>query len=439
MGGPTDSFLWKRAREVFDTVVELPPAERAARVADVCGGDDILRAEVESLLAHADEGADEILSAILERAAEAALDRPALQVGQTILHYAITGALGQGGMGVVWKATDRTLGREVALKVLPSAVARDPMRLARLNREAKLLASLNHPNVANIYSLHESDGTRFLTMEYVEGDDLATCLARKPLPLPDVLSIARQIADGLEEAHDKGIVHRDLKPANVKMTPSGKIKVLDFGLAKAVGSDDILDHEHDSTSVDASTMMTTRAGHVVGTAGYMAPEQARGLVVDRRADVWSFGVILFEMLARQRPFDGATITDVLSAVVTREPDWSWLPPATPPTLERLIRRCLTKDPRQRLRDIGEARIVLDDLLSGREEPTIAGAPAPGRSGRRTVMALLGGMTAGVLGCLAVVAGIRRRTCHAAVQRRVTARPAHRGCARCQSTDHRVVA
>lgn len=396
MGGPTDSFQWKRAREVFDAVVELPQTERHTRVVDLCGGDEILRADVESLLAHADDGADEILSAILERAAEAALDRPAFRVGQTILHYAITGALGQGGMGVVWKATDHTLGREVALKVLPSAVARDPLRLARLNREAKLLAALNHPNVAHIYSLHESEGTRFLAMEYVEGEDLAACLARQPLPLPDVLSIARQIADGLEEAHDKGIVHRDLKPANVKIRPSGKIKVIDFGLAKAVGSDDSVEQEQGTTSFVASTtVMTTHAGHVLGTAAYMAPEQARGLVVDRRADIWSFGVILFEMLARARPFIGVTITDVLSAVVAREPDWSQLPPATPPTLARLIQRCLTKDPRQRLRDIGEARIVLDALLSGRDEAPIA--PAPGKTGRRTVMALLAGTSAGVLG------------------------------------------
>jgi Tol biopolymer transport system component/predicted Ser/Thr protein kinase len=391
MSGPTDPLLWKRAREAFDAVVDLPVSQRQARLAVLCDGDPALHAEVESLLVHAD-APHEVLSAILEQAAQSVFDCSTWQIGQTILHYQVTGELGQGGMGVVWKATDRTLGREVAIKVLPSAVSRDPVRLARLDREAKLLASLNHPNVASIYSLHESDGTRFLTMEYVEGNDLAARLARGPLPVPDVLSIARQVADGLEEAHEKGIVHRDLKPANVKITSAGKVKVLDFGLAKAVGRD--VGATEADTPIDAADVstLTTRAGLVLGTAAYMAPEQARGLPVDRRADIWSFGVLLFEMLTGHRPFDGATITDVLSAVVSREPDWTTLPPATPARLERLIQRCLAKDPHQRLRDIGEARVALEDLIGGRDD-TFDARP-PRRSGRRdAVMAVLGATAA----------------------------------------------
>jgi predicted Ser/Thr protein kinase len=393
MSGQTDPLFWKRARAAFDAIADLPPSQREAQLAALCEGDAALRAEVESLLAHADT--PDAVPAILERAAQRVFDGSALNVGHSILHYEVTAELGQGGMGVVWKATDNTLGREVAIKVLPSAVSRDPVRLARLDREAKLLAALNHPNVASIYSLHESNGTRFLTMEYVEGDDLATRLARQPMPLPDVLSIARQIADGLEEAHEKGVVHRDLKPANVKITPAGKVKVLDFGLAKATGRDAGIERSETRADDGTASALTTRAGFVLGTAAYMAPEQTRGLPVDRRADVWSFGVLLFEMLSRQRPFEGATTTDVLSAVVANEPDWTRLPPATPPRLERLIRRCLVKDPRQRLRDIGEARLELEALIGGGDDAPAARPPGSSRR-RDATMAILGAAAAAAL-------------------------------------------
>jgi Tol biopolymer transport system component/predicted Ser/Thr protein kinase len=385
MSSPSDHLSWQRARSVFEAVADLPAAQRAARLTELCGGDDGLRREVESLLAHdrpagvPDESRD-IIAAIIERVAQEAMDEP-LHTGQALLHYEVTGEIGRGGMGIVWRATDRTLGRDVAIKVLPSAVARDPSRLARFDREAKVLASLNHPNIAGIHSLHESNGIRFLAMEYIEGEDLTAHLARGKLSLAKVLSIAGQVADGLDEAHQKGIVHRDLKPANIKITPSGQVKVLDFGLAKAMGQDVVGRPTGDASAATEMASHSTHAGLILGTATYMAPEQARGLPVDRRADVWSFGVLLFEMLAGAPPFAGATLTDVLAAVISTEPDWQQLPTDTPPELARLIRRCLEKDARQRWRDIGDARIELDALLQdvpGRAPVQDSGPQAAGQ-------------------------------------------------------------
>ena len=262
-----------------------------------------------------------------------------------MLHYGLATKIGEGGMGVVWKATDFTLGRDVAIKVLPSDFARDASRLARFEREAKLLAALNHSNIASVYSLHEDRGRRFLAMEYVDGDDLSVRIARGRMPIDEVLAIALQIADALEEAHEKGIVHRDLKPANVKVKADGKVKVLDFGLAKVDAGDG------SETALSSSALMaplaSTLAGLILGTASYMPPEQARGLPVDKRADIWAFGVMLFEMLAGRRPFEGDTLADVLAAVFTAEPDLTVLPAATPPAIVQLIRRCLQKDTRQR--------------------------------------------------------------------------------------------
>jgi eukaryotic-like serine/threonine-protein kinase len=371
---PSDPVSWQRARAVFDAVAELGPPDRDRRLAELCGGDDALRAEVESLLAY--DVPDDVISGIIERAAEAATSVSTLRAGQTLLHYQVGGELGRGGMGVVWKATDRTLGREVAIKVLPSAVSKDPSRLARFDREAKVLASLNHANVAAIYSLHDADGLRFLAMEYIDGDDLTLHVARGSLSLPDVLSIARQVADGLEEAHEKGIVHRDLKPANIKLTSNGRVKVLDFGLAKAIGPDIVREPAADTDSRAAVSALASKTGLILGTAAYMSPEQARGLTVDRRADIWSFGVVLFEMLAGQRPFAGTTITDVLTAILSTEPDWTRLPAATPRALVRLIRRCLEKDPRQRLRDIGDARAPPRHDRAGAMSRWSSAAPSP---------------------------------------------------------------
>jgi eukaryotic-like serine/threonine-protein kinase len=280
---------------------------------------------------------------------------------ETFGHYRVLSKLGEGGMGEVYRATDTKLGRDVAIKVLPADVAGDPERLARFEREARLLASLNHPNIAAIFGIEHAGAVPFLAMELVEGDDLAARLSRGPIPVDEALPIARQIAEALEAAHDKGIVHRDLKPANVKVTPAGKVKVLDFGLAKALAS------EGSSATADLSQSPTivhtgTAAGIILGTAAYMAPEQARGRPIDKRADIWAFGVVLFEMLAGARAFPGDTLTDVLAAVVHKDPAWDRLPAAVPPLVRRLLRRCLAKNADERLHDIADARLDIDEAL-----------------------------------------------------------------------------
>jgi Tol biopolymer transport system component/predicted Ser/Thr protein kinase len=256
-------------------------------------------------------------------------------------------ALGEGGMGEVWRATDTKLGREVAIKILPAAFADDLDRMARFEREAHVLASLNHPNIATIYGVEQGA----IVMELVDGENL-----KGPVPLDTALNYARQIAVALEAAHEKGVVHRDLKPANVKVTPAGVVKVLDFGLAKATDAP----VSANATQSPTLSLSMTQGGVILGTAGYMSPEQARGKPTDRRADIWAFGAVLYEMLAGRRAFDGETVTDVIAAVINREPDWSALPPSTPLHILRLIERCLRKDVRTRLQAIGEARIALDE-------------------------------------------------------------------------------
>jgi Tol biopolymer transport system component len=268
-------------------------------------------------------------------------------------------------MGEVYRATDLNLHRDVAIKILPAQVAQDADRLSRFRREAHLLAALNHPNIAAIYGLEEADGHPFLALELVEGEDISERLKRGALPVDEALAIALQVAEALEEAHNKGIVHRDLKPANVKLAPDGKVKVLDFGLAKAWAGG----ATESSASADVSQSPTlaftgTVAGVILGTAAYMSPEQARGKPVDKRSDVWAFGVLLWEMLVGRRLFTGDTITDIIAAVVTREPDLAALPKTTPPAVRRLVGRCLQKDPRRRLPDMGTARLELQDVLSG---------------------------------------------------------------------------
>jgi len=293
-------------------------------------------------------------------------------IGQSISHYKVTAKIGEGGMGVVYRATDSKLGREVALKILPEAFAQDPQRMARFSREAQVLASLNHPNIAHIYGLEESGGVRALAMELVEGLTLAERIAAGAVPLEEVLPMARQIAEALEYAHERGIIHRDLKPANVKVRPDGTVKVLDFGLAKALESESsALDASHSPTM----SAVATRAGVLMGTAAYMSPEQARGKTVDRRADIWAFGCVLYEMLRGKKVFDGDTVSDSLAAVIRADPDWNALPPATPPRILALLRRCLEKDAKRRLRDIGEARILLEDLIA---DPLAQSAAADAR-------------------------------------------------------------
>lgn len=260
-------------------------------------------------------------------------------------------------MGDVYRAHDSKLNRDVAIKVLPEAFAQDPDRVARFQREAQVLASLNHPNIAAIYGVEESDGIRALVMELVEGPTLADRIAAGPIPFDEVLTIARQIADALEVAHERGIIHRDLKPANVKVTPDDKVKVLDFGLAKIASTDTpSSDLSHSPTMIQG-----TQAGIILGTAAYMSPEQAKGKIVDKRTDIWAFGCLIFEMYSGKQCFNGETLTDTLAAVVRAEPDWGCLPASTSPAILRLLRRCLNKDPKQRLRDIGDARFEIDRL------------------------------------------------------------------------------
>src|SRR6516164_15147 len=289
-----------------------------------------------------------------------------VSIGSRLGSYEILSQIGAGGMGEVYRARDPKLGRDVAIKVLPEAFARDAERMARFQREAKVLASLSHPNIAAIYGLEDSGDTRALVMELVEGPTLADRIKQGAIPVYEAIRIARQIADALEYAHERGIVHRDLKPANVKVTADDTVKVLDFGLAKAL--------EGDASSVDISTSPTisrlaTMQGVLLGTAAYMSPEQAKGKAVDRRADIWAFGCVLYEMLTGKQAFTGETVTDTLASIIKEEPDWKLLPAATPMRVRVLLQRCSQKDPKQRLQAIGDARISLDEVLAGAPEPT----------------------------------------------------------------------
>jgi len=330
--------------------------------------------------------------------------------GRSLASYRVTAKIGEGGMGEVWRATDTKLEREVAIKVLPEAFTSDPERLARFEREAKLLAQLHHPHIASIFGLEEADGVRGLVMELVEGPTLAERLEKGAPSLEESLGIARQIAEALEEAHEKGIVHRDLKPQNVKLTAQGQVKVLDFGLAKAMESDPAksgADLARSPTLLNSPTLTAagTQLGVILGTAGYMAPEQAAGGAADRRADIWAFGVVLWEMLSGRRLFEGETVSHVLAGVLKDEPDLSALPEGTPSKIRRLVRRCLAKKPRQRLQSIGDARLVIEEVLAGAtdEAPAVA-APAGVRVRRpvwQTALALAAAVGAGALVALAL--------------------------------------
>jgi serine/threonine protein kinase/Tol biopolymer transport system component len=284
-----------------------------------------------------------------------------LQNGTFLGSYEIQASIGAGGMGEVYRARDAKLGRDVAIKILPQDFAQDPERLVRFEREAHLLASLNHPNIGAIYDLSESNGAKFFVLELVPGDTLADLIARGPVPVEEALALCRQIAEALEAAHDKGIVHRDLKPANIKITPDGKVKVLDFGLGKL--------SERDSAAATLSqspTLMTARAsieGVILGTAAYMSPEQTRGREIDRRSDIWSFGCVAFEMLTGKQTFEGETVSDLFAAILRSEPAWSALPATVPESVRLLLKRCLQKDVRRRLQHIGEARIAMDDAAA----------------------------------------------------------------------------
>lgn len=315
-----------------------------------------------------------------------------LAPGMRLGPYEISGPLGAGGMGEVWRARDTKLGREVAVKVLPDTFLADPERLARLEREARLLASLNHPNIATLHAFENVDGLRFLVMELVEGPTLGERLSEGPLPVTEALDFFRQVADGLAAAHRKGVVHRNLKPGNLKIAPGGHAKILDFGLATSIvpaGAGDV-------TNSPTASVHHTATGVIQGTAPYMAPEQAKGKQADERSDVFSFGVTLYEALAGTRVFPGDSVTEVLAAVLEREPDWSALPSDTPDLIRFLLRRCLKKNPDDRLRDIAEAKAVLAEAMnpavgSSASMPASDVAAAPRRKNSQRIALGLGAL------------------------------------------------
>jgi hypothetical protein len=355
---------WQQIDRVWQAVLARPQEERAAAVAELSQGDEALRRDVQSLLAH------------LTRASAAGFGTSPLRVPvpqSSLLHrqlgpYTVQSLLGVGGMGEVYRAHDATLGRDVAIKVLPEPWLAEAQRQALFEREARVLASLNHPNIGAIYGTHHGDGVRALVLELVEGETLADRIereaagrSRRGLPAADVVAIAKQLAVALEAAHERGIVHRDLKPANVKITPDARVKVLDFGLARAVSG---RDSESDEPLL-------------IGTAAYMSPEQARGRSADKRTDIWAFGCVLYEMLAGRQAFGGAGIAETLANVIKGEPDWSALPSDTPSALRVCLRRCLQKDPDQRMRDAGDVRLMLDGAFEDVESGRI-GRRAPSR-------------------------------------------------------------
>ncbi len=283
-----------------------------------------------------------------------------LQPGSRLGTYEVGDLLGVGGMGEVYRARDRKLGREVAIKVLPEEFASDPGRVSRFEREARMLAAVNHPTIAAIYGAEQDGETRYIVMELVEGETLAQRLSTGALPVADSLRIASQIAEALEVAHEKGVIHRDLKPANIKITPEAKVKVLDFGLAKAME----LPFAGDMSRSPTLVMSDSRPGEIVGTPEFMSPEQARGKETDRRTDIWAFGCILFESLSGKRAFTGETVPDAVGAILHLEPDWSALPARTPERIRELLVKCLEKDPGRRLRDAGDARLDIEAALAG---------------------------------------------------------------------------
>jgi Tol biopolymer transport system component len=340
---------WKKIEELFQQGSELAPADRAAFLDGACGNDMTLRADLEALLRAHNQAGD-----FLEPS-----PAPPDLAGRSLGNYQVTELVGVGGMGEVYRARDLKLKREVAIKVLPDVFLQDKDRLARFQQEAEMLASLNHPHIGSIYDLEEIGGRTFLVLEFLEGETLAKRLARGAIPVREALKIAVQIADALQAAHDRGVIHRDLKPGNIQLSAGGNIKVLDFGLAKPAG-------DRGNAATSSSFFAATTPGLIMGTAAYMSPEQAEGRPADKRSDVWSFGVVLYEMLTGRRPFEGKSVPHIVVRVIEETPDWSLLPPL-PNGVRDLIQRCLRKDPNERLRDIGDVRIHLESALT---------APAP---------------------------------------------------------------
>jgi serine/threonine-protein kinase len=380
-----DPERWQKIEHLYHAAIERSGTERSAFLADACGGDEDLRREVESLIAQESD------TKIIDRpAGEALFESTAQQLvpGASLGQYRIVEHLGAGGMGTVYKATDTKLGRTVAIKLLRPEMLEGTGAAARFEREARALASLNHPRIAAIYGFEEHDGVRFLALEYVPGPTLAERLRRGPLAAREAIAIAKQIAEALQAAHAKGIIHRDLKPANISVSGNGDVKVLDFGLAKRIAV------PTPASTDNTVTAMASLTGNlvIVGTADYMSPEQASGKEVDARTDIWSFGCVLYEALAGKRAFAGQTMTELLAAVIGRDPDWSALPESAPTALATLVKRCLRKDPAKRLRNIGDVFIELEDLLAAPAHPESAAGPVPPT--RRAAIWALGGAAAG---------------------------------------------
>jgi serine/threonine protein kinase/Tol biopolymer transport system component len=387
---------WLDVERLFHAALALPPHERTAFLDDSCAGNDHLKRDVQSLID--ESAADDFLE---QAVYDPGVTRLSLSshslVGRRLSEYEITARIGAGGMGEVYRAHDVKLGRDVAIKVLPPAMAHDPARIARFKREAQILATLNHPHIAAIYALEESDDNVALVLELVEGETLADRLHRGALPLLDALTVARQTADALEAAHARGIIHRDLKPANIKAPSGGTTKVLDFGLAKAIGE------RMDVSPPD--NVQATQEGMILGTAAYMSPEQARGLPVDKRTDIWAFGCALYEMLTGARAFRGDTATDCLAAIVGKNPDWTALPPSVPEPVVALIKHCLEKDTQNRLADISVARRELEDALATSTTRVIRASVTPSARRRLRIpaaaAAAAGILVAGSVGVRAI--------------------------------------
>jgi Tol biopolymer transport system component len=390
-----------RISQLYAEALSRTASDRAAFLQQVCQGDESLRVELESLLAHASAPVSILDAPPLDAWAASALqDDGESFIGHTVDGYRILAPLGVGGMGEVYRAHDTTLGRDVAIKMLPASFTNDPERQARLKREAQLLAAVNHPNISAIYGLAEAGPLTALVLELIEGETLADRIAHAPVSIEEALTIAGQLAEALEAAHEHGIMHRDLKPANIKVRADGIVKVLDFGLAKAF---DPTGSYAGATTSPTLSLHAAQAGFILGTAAYMAPEQASGRDVDKRADVWAFGCVLYEMLTGRRAFEGDDISTTLAAVLKTDPDWRALPSQTPMNLRNLLSRCLQKDPRQRLRDIGEARLQLEYLRSGRAESAVLTEMMPGRAnaGKRLAWVIAAGALLAFIGTAAV--------------------------------------
>jgi Tol biopolymer transport system component len=351
---------WQKIEQLCNAALEREASQRGEFLAQACQGDDELRREVESLLKQ-EKPAEEFLESPALKVAAVALatmpggDGGLSLVGREMGCYQILSLLGAGGMGEVYEARDTKLGRNVAIKVLPAAFVNDPERMSRFQREARMLAALNHPNIATIHGFEQSDGLHYLVMELVTGQTLAARLKAGPLRVEETLKVAGQLAEALEAAHEKGVIHRDLKPANVKVTPEGRMKVLDFGLAKAFAAESHMDL--------SQTPTLSEEGRILGTPAYMSPEQARGKAVDKRTDIWAFGCVLYELLTGRAAFRSETVQDTIAAVLEREPNWNSLPANTPQKIRDLLRRCLQKDSQRRLHDAADARIEIDEALA----------------------------------------------------------------------------